>query len=322
MTTGRPTLKQIAAELGLGVTTVSRALSDASDISARTKDSVRKTAARMGYRRNSAGVTLRTGRTGVLCLILSPHDDFVGYGSSLLRGLTEGLRGSEYRLTVLPDFDADDPARVVARLITEGNCDGAIFSQTRPQDHRAKLLLEHDLPFVTHGRTELASAHATHDFDNQSFAYEAALRLVAKGCQRIALIAPPADLMYAHHMQLGLARALAQTTATHCETPDLSLLSPDADLMGWAGRTQADGIICGGERGALAVARGLSLAGRSLPIAAKHSSPILPLTHPEIDLCFEDLSVAGRRLAQLLQARLTGADDTTLTDIQPTQWAS
>ena len=62
-------------------------------------------------------------------------------------------------------------------------------------------------------------------------------------------------------------------------------------------------------------------AGRQVPIAAKHSSNILPLTGIDAALCFEDLALTGRRLAALMLARLQGADEAHLTELQPTQWA-
>ncbi|MBC7479941.1 MAG: LacI family DNA-binding transcriptional regulator, partial [Pseudorhodobacter sp.] len=62
----RPTLKTIAAETGLAIATVSRALKDAPDIGEETKRRVRETAERLGYRPNRAGVRLRTGKTNVI----------------------------------------------------------------------------------------------------------------------------------------------------------------------------------------------------------------------------------------------------------------
>ncbi|MEN8896175.1 MAG: LacI family DNA-binding transcriptional regulator [Yoonia sp.] len=68
---GKPTLKTIALMSGLAVPTVSRALNDAPDIGAKTKELVRKIAADIGYVPNRAGVRLRTGRTNVISLVIS-----------------------------------------------------------------------------------------------------------------------------------------------------------------------------------------------------------------------------------------------------------
>ena len=316
----KPTLKHIAAELGLGVTTVSRALSDADDIAAATKEKVRTTAQRLGYRRNAAGVSLRTGRTGAISLILSPHDELVGYSSSLLRGLSQGLRGSDLHLNVIPDFLGDDPVKPIQRLLREGRSDGVVFSQTRPQDARAKLLLEHGLPFVTHGRTELASPHASYDFDNALFVEQAVQKLAARGVERIALIAPPKGFLYGHHMQLSYQHVLTQTGLDDVSPADLTLLCSDAEIADWTQHSSAQGVICGAERCALAVAQGLRNAGRSMRIAAKYTSPILPLTEPDMALCAEDLSQTGRRLSALLRAGIDDANTIPQLELQAPIW--
>jgi len=80
----RPTLKTIAAETGLAIATVSRALKDASDISEDTKKRVRETAERLGYRPNRAGVRLRTGKTNVIALVLSTEADVMNHTSKLI----------------------------------------------------------------------------------------------------------------------------------------------------------------------------------------------------------------------------------------------
>lgn len=62
-------LKAIAAELGISVTTVSRALGGFSDVSASTRARVEAEARRRGYRPNTLARRLKTGKT-----------DAVGFG--------------------------------------------------------------------------------------------------------------------------------------------------------------------------------------------------------------------------------------------------
>src|SRR6218665_2767247 len=74
----RPTLKTIAYMTGLGITTVSRALKDAPDIGADTKERVRLVASQLGYQPNRAGVRLRTGKTNVIALVLNIDQELMG----------------------------------------------------------------------------------------------------------------------------------------------------------------------------------------------------------------------------------------------------
>src|SRR5215470_17435404 len=72
MATSRPgpNLSRIAAALGVSVATVSNALSGKGRVSAELVERIRTTAAALGYVPSQAGRALRTGRSGVLGLVL------------------------------------------------------------------------------------------------------------------------------------------------------------------------------------------------------------------------------------------------------------
>ncbi|MBV7518214.1 LacI family DNA-binding transcriptional regulator [Ensifer sp. ENS12] len=65
-----PKLTRIARTLGVSAATVSNALSGKGRVSAEMVDKIRATAAELGYVPSQAGRALRTGRTGVLGLVL------------------------------------------------------------------------------------------------------------------------------------------------------------------------------------------------------------------------------------------------------------
>ena len=58
------------------------------------------------------------------------------------------------------------------------------------------------------GMSDSATPHAYVDFDSQAAAFDATARLVRLGHRRIALINPPADLIYATQRQRGYSSAL------------------------------------------------------------------------------------------------------------------
>lgn len=72
MASSRPAtnLSAIAAALGVSVATVSNALSGKGRVSPELVERIRKTASELGYVPSSAGRALRTGRSGVLGLVL------------------------------------------------------------------------------------------------------------------------------------------------------------------------------------------------------------------------------------------------------------
>ncbi len=65
-----PNLSRIAASLGVSVATVSNALSGKGRVSAELAERIRATATALGYVPSQAGRALRTGRSGVLGLVL------------------------------------------------------------------------------------------------------------------------------------------------------------------------------------------------------------------------------------------------------------
>src|SRR6478609_6599135 len=185
---GRPTLKTIAFMTGLGITTVSRALKDAPDIGSETKERVRLVARQLGYQPNRAGVRLRTGKTNVIALVLSIEQELMGFTSQMVQGISEVLGGTQYHLVVTPHSFQKDPMVPVRYILDTGSADGVIISRMEPEDPRVRLMTERNLPFVTHGRTDMGIVHPFHDFDNEAYVYQAAQRLVQRGRRRIALL--------------------------------------------------------------------------------------------------------------------------------------
>jgi LacI family transcriptional regulator len=92
----KPTLKTISELSGLAITTVSRALSNAPDISISTKEKVKKIADEIGYIPDRAGVRLRTGRTNVISLIMSTDSEIMDMTGRLISSIALGLRGTPY----------------------------------------------------------------------------------------------------------------------------------------------------------------------------------------------------------------------------------
>ncbi|EHS53241.1 transcriptional regulator, LacI family [Rhizobium sp. PDO1-076] len=163
----RPTLKTIAFMTGLGITTVSRALKDAPDIGAETKERVRMVARQLGYQPNRAGVRLRTGKTNVIALVLGIDEEILGFSNQMVVGISEVLSGTPYHIVVTPHAHTKDPMLPVRYILETGSADGVIISRTEPEDARVQLLIEQNMPFATHGRTSMEQVHPYHDFEQR-----------------------------------------------------------------------------------------------------------------------------------------------------------
>lgn len=317
----RPTLKTLAFMTGLGVTTVSRALKDAPEIGAETRRRVQLVAKQIGYRPNRAGVRLRTGKTNVISLVLNTEHELMSFVSDIIYGVTEVIADTPYHLIVTPYSRSQDPLDPVRYLVETGSADGVIISRTQPNDPRARYMLEHGVPFATHGRTDMGLVHPYHDFDNYAFAGEAVRALAGKGRNRLALVTPPVGLTYYRHTVNGFADALSEVGAS--EVP-FNTVSIDQSIEQIRMRTaqlmrrqdRPDGFVSSAAAATLAVVAGIEDAGlklgRDVDVVSKQSSELLHLFRRELLVVNENFRLAGSELARAVLGWIGGADPGTL----------
>jgi LacI family transcriptional regulator len=322
----KPTLRTISELTGLAVTTVSRALSNAPQLSLETRERVRRVADEIGYMPDRAALRLRTGRTNVISLVLDSHQEILGSSNSIINGLTLALRDTPVHLILTPTFPNMALTEPVEFIVRNRLADGVIFTRTEPFDPRVRLLLEAGFPFVTHGRTEFSTPHPFVDFDNSAFAYEATRRLIARGRRKVTTILPPRRLTFGQHLQHGFMTAVREAGVEYEIPTEITLDSPAGEIRAYvakrAGEPGApDAYVCSGEVSALATisalaGRGLAL-GREYDIVAKQTSRLLTDIEPEVETIYEDLAAAGESMGQLLLRRIAGADAETLQVLQP-----
>jgi LacI family transcriptional regulator len=303
------------------VTTVSRALKDGPELSLETRRSVQQTARELGYRINRAGLRLRTGKTNIISLVLDTQEQIGSFVSELIFGITEGLTQTPYHLILTPYSRLADAMEPIRYLVETGSVDGIIISRIEPDDQRVRYMIEHEMPFVTHGRTSTGIQHPFQDFDNEAFARIAVKRLAELGRKRIALLAPPSDLAFYNHMRQGFSGGLVECGLQ--EVP-FDIVSND-DSMEEIGRAirdllrqpiSPDGIVsgAGGASGTggstFALIAGLEEAGmilgRDVDIVAKQLFKRLPLFRKHLHVVHEDVRETGRELAKTLMGAIDG----------------
>jgi LacI family transcriptional regulator len=326
----RPTLKTIAYMTGLGITTVSRALKDAPDIGSETKERVRLAARQLGYQPNRAGVRLRTGKTNVIALVLSIEQELMGFTNQMVQGISEVLGGTQYHLVVTPHSFEKDPMVPVRYILDTGSADGVIISRIEPDDARVRLMTERNLPFVTHGRTDMGIAHPFHDFDNEAYAYQAVERLVQRGRKRIALLAPLSRFSYHIHSRTGFERGLTDFQVTEVSMGRMTTETPLEEIRAYAERLSRlpeppDGIVSLSGSSSIALTAGIEAAGRRLgtdvDVVSKQSADFLNWIRPEILTVTEDVRHAGRELAKAVLARIDGVAPELLQSMDGPSWS-
>lgn len=206
-------LKELASELGLSITTVSRALAGYADVSAATRERVRMRAEARNYVPNSIGRMLVSGRSDFIGMLLPLQEDEIidSYLSEFLVGLGKGLtrRGRDLFLATVPA--GQDDMVVLRHLVDSQKADGFILYRTICDDPRARFLVERRVPFTSHGRTlTLDTEYSWFDTDGEKAFATAARLLIELGHIDFALFGPAQPYAYAHYRQRGLEMALRE----------------------------------------------------------------------------------------------------------------
>ncbi|MEH6728878.1 MAG: LacI family DNA-binding transcriptional regulator, partial [Hyphomicrobiales bacterium] len=309
----RPTLKSIAVLTGLSIATVSRALKDADDIGEATKRRVREVAIEVGYRPNRAGVRLRTGKTNVICLVMSAESHVMNHTAQLIYSISTALRNTPYHLNVTPYSLDDDPMDPIRYIVETGSADGVILNQIQPDDPRIRYMSENGVPFATHGRTEMGIVHPYFDFDNQRFTELGVEKLASLGRRNLALLAPPATQTYGMHMINGFFAAADRLGVNASVLEAVTSDSPIADIEravsnAMKSPTPPDGFISGSTSATMAIVNAIEQEGLHLGVnvdlVAKEALQFLVHFRREIIVVRENVSQAGAFLVKALTASI------------------
>ena len=307
----KPTQRTIADATGFAITTVSKALAGDPSIADKTRQRIQGVAAELGYVPDRAAQRLRTGRTNVITLVLDPHSEVPGFGTSMIEGISDALRSTPYHLTIMQHQLDDDPMTPIRYIARNRLSDGLIFARTEPADARVTYLGEIGFPFITHGRTRLA-AHAWYDFDNAAFADRAVALLAADGAERIGIVPPNPRFTFHGFMMEGFNAACRRLGVTPAAAPGVDL-NTSLDLIykamsSWlADPDRPDALICPGEASAMAAHAAQRDMGIEIPMLVKQTSRMFDFFRPRPLSIFEDIRSAGREMTTALLDIISGA---------------
>jgi LacI family transcriptional regulator len=125
----RTTIKDIARELGINPSTVSRALHNHPDVSAETKAAIKKLAAKMDYRPNQMAINLRSGHSKTIGLIIPEISMF--FFPSVIKAIEEETHQRGYNLLVLHSNDSAQREIENAEICAFNGVAGVLASLTR-----------------------------------------------------------------------------------------------------------------------------------------------------------------------------------------------
>lgn len=180
------TLKEIAAQLGISITTVSKSLKGYSDVSEKTKKSVIELAQKLNYTPNSFAVNLRTKESKTIGLIIPTlvHDFF----SNVIKGILEEAEKRDYLVIILQSNEKLAFEKKQIDLLLNKRVDGILISlsnETGDFEH-LKSIIAHNTPLVLFDKIAKLVNCSKVSINDKKAAYDAVCYLIKKGYKKIA----------------------------------------------------------------------------------------------------------------------------------------
>ena len=206
-------LRELASDLGVSITTVSRALAGYPDVSETTRARVTAAAEARGYVPSRVGRMLVSGRTDFIGMVLPVRDGHLmdAFLGEFVAGLSEGLTVRGRDLFIATATRLNSEADMVRHIVNGDRADAIVLNRTEIDDERVRVLAARQFPFVTHGRVLTgASDYAWFDTDGEAAFADAARMLVDLGHTRFGFITIDEPFTFAHLRRRGLEKALAE----------------------------------------------------------------------------------------------------------------
>jgi len=202
------TLKQIAETLGISITTVSKALKNYPDVSAKTKKKVLELAQTLQYTPNSFAVNLRTRESRTIGLIIPEvvHHFF----SNVINGIIAEAEKNGYLVIILQSNESLELEKKQVDLLINKRVDGIIMSLSNESndDEHIKDIIRREIPFVMFDKISKLINCSKVIINDQKAAFEAVEHLISKGCKKIAHIRGPVNPQNSIDRFLGYKKAI------------------------------------------------------------------------------------------------------------------
>ncbi|HEY0828687.1 MAG TPA: LacI family DNA-binding transcriptional regulator [Bacilli bacterium] len=210
------TIKDIAREANVSVSSVSFAINGTGPVAPETKRRIFEIIERFNYQPNTAARGMKTRKTNNICLHI-PHpesDIFTFSGNSLFNDLLQGIGSAidEKGYNLLLAWDHKDVHMKPSKLLSLARSravDGILFSQPNHDFETLNELLNLKFPFVFMGRVLGDRPMDVVDIDNFDASYRNTSHLIKLGHKKIAFISPgPLDYLLAEDRLEGYKEAL------------------------------------------------------------------------------------------------------------------
>jgi len=229
------TIKDIARELGVSPSTVSRALKDHPDISPATRHQVKELVEKLKYKPNAVALSLRSRRSYIIAVVVPEIVHY--FFSSVISGIEDVAIDAGYNVMIFQSNEKYEREVHIAQLLASNQVDGVLVSISKTTKNFSHLreLINDGLPLVFFDRAceEIEADKVV--VDDFIGAFNAVEHLIKTGCRRIAHFGAPQHLQIGYQRKRGYISALEkhriepdEALMVKCDTHDEALkLTPE-----------------------------------------------------------------------------------------------
>jgi LacI family transcriptional regulator len=224
------TLKQIARELDVSISTVSKALKNSKEISADTIQKVQAFAKLYNYRPNNIALSLKNRKTNTIGIIIPEivHHFF----SKVIRGVELVANKRGYNVIIGLSNESFSKEVINMEMLANGSIDGFILSMSKEtlqqQDyHHFNETINQGMPIVIFDRVVSEIKCDKVIVDDFKGAKTAVEKLIANNCKHIALITTKDYVSVGRLRTQGYLEALQENNIT----PEANLILKVDDTL-------------------------------------------------------------------------------------------
>ena len=244
------TLKHIAKELGVSISTVSKALKNSEEISRDTKEKVQAFAKLYNYKPNNIAISLKNKRTKNIGVIIP--DIVHHFFTTVFRGIEQYANKLGYNVIICVSDESFDKEVINMEMLANGSVDGFIMSlsaETQKKNNFKHLqeITEQGIPLVLFDRV-------TNDIDcdkvlinDKESALLAVNKFIKNDRKKIALVTTEDYFSVSKARETGYREALSSSNLEVDESLILKLPFMDVDeiaLQEFFNNHEIDAVLC------------------------------------------------------------------------------
>ena len=315
------TLKHLAEQLNVSVSTVSKALKNSEEISPETIERVQALAKFLNYKPNRLAVSLKSSRTNTIGVII-PNILNHFFAKALFAIEREASKHGYNIITCLSNEKQSKEADSI-QLLSNGSVDGFIVSiaeetQVNNSHDHLNALIRQNIPLVLFDRVSDDIDCDKVVIDDFGAANEATTHLLSEGRQNIVLIGDIENLSVGKLRTNGYLEAL-EKFESYKGTPKVYTIKKndkveDIVTQLFDENPKVDGIISiDNVSGVAALQKALQLGfivPEDLSIIGFSDENVLPFTYPKLSTISQHTIDIGKTSVSLLIDRLKNEDET------------